>query len=239
MQTPVAAEGNLFARSDFRYWSYLQPDPSHHDALKGSRILVNGTQRFVADMVRFITVDLAASKKTSADWTVASVWGITGDGLLILLDRNRERLGKEDHWDMVRPLSVRWACPDVYVEESFISATFVRDATQAGIRIQPVTPDTDKITRSLPAASRVRSHTVFWPDYVTWLDEWEDEIAGFPAWAHDDQGDTFFYASRIASAHWTPPSGSQYVPTRAEPPDSAYEASTGMRGQIDLSRAEW
>jgi hypothetical protein len=35
MQTPVSAEGNLFARPDFRYWSYLNPDPSHHDPLQG------------------------------------------------------------------------------------------------------------------------------------------------------------------------------------------------------------
>jgi predicted phage terminase large subunit-like protein len=140
-------------------------------------------------MSRFITVDLAASKRTSADWTVAAVWGITGNGRLILLDRRRARMTEEEHWSLVRPLCARWACPDVYVEKSFISSTLVRDATQAGIRVQPVSPDTDKITRALPAANRVRAHTVHWPDYVDWLDEWEDELAGFPSWANDDQVD--------------------------------------------------
>jgi predicted phage terminase large subunit-like protein len=240
MQTPVSAEGNLFARPDFRYWSYLNPDPSHHDPLKGSRISIEGTSLFIGDMSRFITVDLAASKRTSADWTVAAVWGITGNGRLILLDRRRARMTEEEHWSLVRPLCARWACPDVYVEKSFISSTLVRDATQAGIRVQPVSPDTDKITRALPAANRIRAHTVHWPDYVDWLDEWEDELAGFPSWANDDQVDAFSYAARIASAHWTPPQDLPKVaPPRREPVDDEYQASTGLVTVLDLSRADW
>jgi predicted phage terminase large subunit-like protein len=240
MQTPVAAEGNLFARADFRYWQRLAPDPSHHDPLGGAQVAVDGVRLFLADMTRFITMDLAASKKTSADWTVASVWAITMDGRLLLLDRRRERIGEQDHAKLLEPLARLWAAPDVYVEKGFIGTTLVVDATKAGIRIQPVTPDTDKITRSIPAANRLRSHTVYWPDGVLWLDVWEDEIAGFPMWAHDDQADTFFYAARIASAHWTPPSK---VPVRPNghrtDMDRAYEAATGNRAGVDLTRADW
>jgi predicted phage terminase large subunit-like protein len=162
------------------------------------------------------------------------------DGRLLLLDRKRERIGESAHWDLLRPLAQRWAAPDVYVEKGFIGTTLVVDATKAGIRIQPVSPDTDKITRSIPAANRVRAHTVFWPDWVPWLDEWMDEIAGFPSWAHDDQADSFFYAARIASAHWTPPS---LAPMPGRPAftdvDRAYEAATGITGSVDLSRADW
>jgi predicted phage terminase large subunit-like protein len=239
MQAPVSAEGNLFARADFRYWSYVKPDRSHHDPLRGARLLVEGETLFVADMTRFVTVDLAASKKTSADWSVASVWGITGNGRLLLLDRKRVRLGEDQHWTFIAPLCRRWACPDVYVEKSFISSTLVRDATQDGIRIQMVTPDKDKITRSIPAANRVKTHTVHWPDYVEWLDEWEDEIAGFPAWPNDDQGDTFFYAARISSAHWTPPAKTPPRPPVRTEADAAYEAATGLRSPMDLSSADW
>jgi predicted phage terminase large subunit-like protein len=244
MQTPVSAKGNLFVRSDFRYWQYLDPDRSRHDVLHGARLSLEGQVHFVTDMTRFITVDLAASKKTSADWTVASVWGITGHGRLLLLDRRRARLGEEEHFKLVVPLAKRWACPDVYVEKSFISSTLVRDGTMLGLRIQPVNAESDKITRALPATGRVKSHTVAWPDYVDWLDEWEDEIAGFPVWAHDDQVDTFSYAARIASAHWTPPKGSDYHAEEATlralaPSHRAYEAATGMSGEVDLSRAEW
>lgn len=240
MQTPVAAEGNLFARADFRYWQYAAPDPSHHDPTGGQRIGLNGREMHLGDMTRFITMDLAASTKTSADWTVAAVWAISMHGELILLDRRRERIGESAHWDLLRPLVVKWAAPDVYVEKGFIGSTLVIDATQAGIRVRPVTPEKDKVTRSIPATNRVRAHSVYWPDFVPWLDEWCDEIAGFPTWAHDDQLDTLSYAARIASAHWTPP------PTRQPPmrkphdfTDDAFEAATGISGGVDLTAADW
>lgn len=240
MQSPVAAEGNLFARSDFRYWQKTAADNTHHDALLGMKVIVEGTALFLADMTRFITMDLAASTKTSADWTVASVWAITMDGRLLLLDRKRERLGESAHWSMLEPLVRLWACPDVYVEKGFIGTTMVIDATKSGVRILPVTPDTDKITRSIPAANRTRAHMTFWPEHASWLDEWEDEIAGFPTWANDDQLDTYSYAARIASAHWTPPVKTPPRPNgHRTDVDRAYEAATGQRGGVDLSRAEW
>jgi predicted phage terminase large subunit-like protein len=235
----VAAEGNLFARSDFRYWSSLPPDPSHHDPLRGARLQLDGVALFIADMVRFVTMDLAESLKRSADWTVASVWAISMDGRLILLDRRRQRVAESDHADFLRPLCVRWAAPDVYVEKGFIGTALVRDATKAGIRIQPLTPATDKITRAIPAANRVRSHLVFWPDFAEWLDEWEDEIAGFPTWAHDDQMDTLSYAAQISSSHWTPPADPVRPNTTRTDTDRAFEASTGRDAEVDLSRAVW
>jgi predicted phage terminase large subunit-like protein len=240
MQTPVAAEGNLFSRSDFRYWKYLPADRSHHDELGGARVEVEGVPLFLSDMTRFVTMDLADSLKASADWTVAAVWAITMDGRLLLLDRRRKRLNEVDHVTLLTPLCRRWAVPDVYVERGFIGTTLVRDATMAGIRIQPVTPEKDKVTRAIPAANRVRSHLVFWPDFAEWLDEWEDEIAGFPTWANDDQMDTFSYAARISGAHWTPPPKTP-PPMAGEhrPRDPAFEAATGLLGEVDLNRAEW
>ena len=243
MQTPVAAEGNLFHRDDFRYWLPLRPDPSHHDPLGGSRIELGGIVRYVADMTRFITVDLAASVKTSADWTVAAVWGITLDGDLVLLDRSRQRIGEAAHWALIKPLCVRWACPTVYVEKGFIGSTLVIDATRAGVRVLPVTPDKDKITRALPATERLKSHTVFWPDSsaAPWCDEWCDEIAGFPTWPHDDQADVFAYAARVVSAHWSPPpvDPEPYRPVTRTADDLAFEAATGVTGGVDFSRADW
>lgn len=243
MQTPVAAEGNLFHRDDFRYWTPLYPDRSHHDPLGGKRIEVGGIVRFVGDMTRFITVDLAASVKTSADWTVAAVWGITLDGDLVLLDRARQRIAEAAHWALLKPLCIRWACPTVYLERGFIGSTLVIDATRAGVRILPVTPDKDKITRALPATERLKSHSVFFPDTTAadWSDEWADEVAGFPSWPHDDMVDCFAYAARVASAHWTPPPidpepTRRYVPQAG---DLAFEAATGLRGGVDFSRVDW
>lgn len=240
MQTPVAAEGNLFRRADFRYWERVAPNRQHHDPTGGQRISVDGTIYYLGDCVRFITMDLAASKKTAADYTVAAVWAITLGGHLVLLDSRRSKVGEDDHFAMLDPLVKLWSCPDVYVERGFIGTTLVIDATRAGVRVQPVTPEKDKITRAIPAANRLRAHTVYWPAGVEWLDSWCDEIAGFPAWRNDDRVDTFSYASRIASAHVTPVRATRTPPPRpADDADVAYEASTGIRGGVDLSRAQW
>jgi predicted phage terminase large subunit-like protein len=248
MQTPVVAEGNLFRRDDVRYWYPLASDPSHHDALGGRRISIDGVSCHVGEMTRFITVDLAASTKTSADWTVASCWAISLDGHLILLDRRKARIGEADHWDLVRPMVLVWACPQVYVEKGFIGTTLVRDATRSGVRIEGVDADTDKVTRALPATQRLKAHMVLFPAGADWLDDALDELAEFPSGAHDDFVDTFSYAARIISAHWNPPATGAEAEALARREDTrvkdralsaAYESATGLRAVVDLNTAEW
>lgn len=243
MQTPVAAFGNLFKRDDARFWHRIHADTSHHDPTGGRRVVIDGKGYYVGDMTRFITVDLAASTKTSADWTVAVCWGITLDGWLVMLDMRRGRIEEGDHWGLIRPLCELWACPQVYVEKGFIGTTLVIDATRAGIRVAPVSPDKDKVTRALPATQRMASHTTFLPADAEWLDDVLDELAAFPSGAHDDIVDNFGYAGRIASAHWNPPAVDPDPPVRrpesAASADRAYEAATGMHAGVDLSRADW
>lgn len=235
-QDPVAAEGNLFNRADFRYWTSLPRNRDHHDVLGGERVWLpdDDTAVYLGDYWRFITVDLAGSKSTSADYTVASVWCLTGNGTLILLDRIRQRLEEGNHWQAIKPLTARWQALDVFVEKGFIGTTMVVDATRAGMRVRPVDPDKDKITRAIPATHRVAAHTVWFPAEVTWLDEVCDEVAGFPTWAHDDFVDTLAYAVRLTAANWNP---SDTKPTtRADPAADAiaqaFEASTGTYGTL-------
>lgn len=246
MQTPVLAQGNLFRRDDARFWSEAPADRTRHDQLGGRRVVVGEIIKYVSDMTRFITMDLAASKKTSADWTVASCWAISLEGELLLLDRHRARLGEEEHWDLVRPMTALWACPTVYVERGFIGTVLVRDATMAGIRILPLDVDTDKITRAIPATQRMKSHTTYFPQDAEWLDEWLDELAEFPSGTHDDQVDTFGHAARVASTHWTPPPNDPppdawetLARQREQVEERAYTSATGVEGGIDIARADW
>lgn len=239
-QTPVASEGNLFKRPDFRYWQGMPADTARHGVLRGQRVDLAGRVVMLDDCWRFITVDLAASKRTSADWTVASAWAISPDGDLVLLGRNRGRLAEAEHWDHVRPLQQRWAADTVFIEQSFISTTLAIDATAAGIPVQPLAADTDKVTRAIPATARVRQHRVWFPAGVDWLDEWCDELASFPSAAHDDQVDTLSYAARVVSAHWLPMESGEAVRARraSRPADGvieqAYTAATGTGSGVDL-----
>jgi predicted phage terminase large subunit-like protein len=246
-QNPVAAEGNLFRKADFRFWYESKRRRETFGPLGGLQIQMGQAEegqepalRLVGDMRRFITVDLAASTKTSADWTVAAVWGLTGDGHLILLDQARQRLEETDHFALVSPLAERWATKEIYVEVTFIGSTLVIDATKAGLRVQPLRPDKDKVTRAIPAANRVRQRRVWLPAGADWLGDWISELAEFPTGEHDDRVDTLSYAARVMAAHWHEPIDQPTVrPGPASAADQAYASNFGLGPVPDLSTTNW
>jgi predicted phage terminase large subunit-like protein len=199
-QAPTAPEGNFFRRATFRYWRPMEPWPDGRE-----RLDLDGRPVTVADAWRFLTIDPAASVRTSADWTVISAWALSVDGYLILLDRVRARVPEHDHFSMALPLMRTWGAGQVFIEKSWWSTTLVSDAHAAGVPVAPLAADTDKITRAIPAAGRLASGRVYWPAEAPWLDEWMDELAAFPRGAHDDQVDTFSSAARVVSGEYVPP----------------------------------
>jgi predicted phage terminase large subunit-like protein len=171
---------------------------------------------------------------------VAAVWGLTDDGLLVLLDQDRQRIEEAGHFSMIRPLAERWATTEVYVEKGFIGSTLVIDATKAGLRIRPLTPDKDKVTRALPAVNRVRAHRVWLPAGADWLGDWIAELAEFPSGAHDDRVDVLSYAARVMAAHWVEPSTLPTVTRGAErsPVLDAFASAFGA-AEPNLDTVDW
>lgn len=234
-QRPSALEGSLFKRSDWRYWRW----PDGEDA--AGQVVFLGDDRIARDLrgaYRFLTVDLAATKRTSSDYTVASAWGILPGGEVLLLDRVRDRVEDSGHWDLIAPLRQRWLGPydTTYVETAMFGTTFVYAAGQAGVPLQPLKADVDKVTRALAAAPLVRQHRVFLPAGAPWLDDWLGEHAEFPTGAHDDQVDTTGYMARVALAHWLPPDS--HAPPAARE-SQRYEADALGGSSIDLMRADF
>ena len=198
-QTPSAPEGNFFRRQTFRYWRHAEPWSDGRE-----RIDLEGKPVTMVDTWRFITMDFAASTKTEADYTVASVWALTLEGDLVLLDRIRAHIPDHDHFSAVQPLMTKWDVGQLWAEANWWSSTFVSDARNAGWSVGLLKADTDKITRAIPAAGRVHSGKVYWPAQAEWLEEWESELLTFPKATHDDQVDTLSYAARIVVQEWSP-----------------------------------
>jgi predicted phage terminase large subunit-like protein len=225
-QQPTAAVGNFFRRQAYRYWRPVVgvPDPAvilAKRTMHGAWIDLEGRRVDLTDhgVWRFATCDLAASEKTSADWTVVSVWAIDREGDLILLDRSRAQVEMADHFTLAKPLRDRWRYDVLFVPREYWSKTLIIDARAAGIPVNEVTTDKDKLTRAIPAAGRLHAGKVWFPgkEQAPWLDTWESELASFPRGAHDDQVDTFSAAARVAAAHWVPP------PPPSRPPPPAHE----------------
>ncbi|WP_431728593.1 phage terminase large subunit [Verrucosispora sp. TAA-831] len=187
-QRPSPAEGNLFKRIWWRYWS-----PG-----AGTRINLGPRTYDLRDCWRFATVDLAASTKTSADWTVISAWARTINGDLVLLDRVRARIGEAEHFTHARSLVERWKLDTVFVEATQHGLTLVREATNAGIPITPLEAETDKVTRALPASAWCSNGRIWLPAGAWWTRLWVDEHAAFPTGRNDDQVDTLSYAVRVS-----------------------------------------
>jgi predicted phage terminase large subunit-like protein len=156
------------------------------------------------DCWRFATVDLAASTRTAADYTVIAAWARTPAGDLVLLDRVRAKVGEEEHFGSARPLVERWRLDTMFVEASQHGTTLVREASTAGIPITPLYAEQDKFTRALPASAWCSSGRVWLPSGAWWVQEWVDEAAAFPNATHDDQIDVLAWAVRVAATKWAP-----------------------------------
>lgn len=201
-QRPAPDEGGIFKREWIRYWT--RPDPEGMVVLH----VPGGDNRHVdLDVIEvFATVDLAASVKQTADYTVVSTWGLTKERDLILVDRERGRFEGPDHGPMIRRAYERWDHDWIGVEAVAYQLTLVQELARKGLPVRPLRPDKDKVARALTAAARLEMGTVYLPKAAPWLSEFEAELLTFPNAAHDDQVDTFSYAAIHAARnpHRTP-----------------------------------
>lgn len=227
-QRPAPAEGGLFKRAGFKFWTFCDVPSLGRPAL-----LMDGREVYLETLYKFLTVDLAASTKTSADYTVAAVWGITMDGDLVLLDGLRKKLDPSMHWSEIKALRAKWDAGPVHVEAAMNATTLVYEAGRDGVPIEELKPDKDKLTRALPAAARVDSGRMWVPSITVapWIADWLDELAAFPNAAHDDVPDNFGYAARVAIAHW--------LPMESAESELARETSRGSSEFVDLMSAGW
>jgi predicted phage terminase large subunit-like protein len=228
-QRPSPAEGGLFKRLWWRYWS-MAP------ATEGVERIDLGGRIFPLSVCwRFITGDLAASTRTSADYTVAAAWALTTDGDLILLDRVKAKVGEANHFDLFRPLAERWQVDTAFIEKSFHTSTLAIDATNGGLHITPIDAEGDKFSRALPYSARVSSGRVWLPAGASWTGDWVDEHSGFPNGSHDDQVDVGSYATRVAVTKWSPvPFQGQHLRAR---PSRTTDPFTGPA--VDFMRTEF
>lgn len=192
----------MFRQSDFRHWRYADVAVGRVMLLGQCDTLGEFTPdpagRYVRPETcwRFITVDLAKSLKTSADWTVISVWAVAPLGELLLVDRGRRRMTEDDHWPAIQALMTTHAVAYVAIESRMLTTTVVYEAGRANAPYKELVAAKDKVERALPAMRRVQQHRTFFPADAEWLGEWEAEHMKFPDdGEHDDQVDTHAYAA--------------------------------------------
>lgn len=210
-QRPAPAEGGLFKRLWWRYWS-----PAPRLSYGSERLDLAGRIFNLSECWRFITGDLAASTRTSADYTVAAAWALTLDGDLVLLDYERARVGEANHYDLFRPLADRWRVDTAFVEATQHSMTLTAEATRSGLHVTPLKADADKFSRALPYSARASAGRVWLPAGSPKVDAFVTEHASFPNGSHDDLVDVGAYAVRVAITQWAPQKLPPYVRTHRD-----------------------
>lgn len=153
--------------------------------------------------VHFAIMDVANSKRTSADWTVISNWAFDPwTNTLILVDRFRDRVNTDEYVDAIEgfyELQRPEAEPLLLgVEDKTFGTSLINDLRRdrPGWVVVPLKAEYDKISRNTPYAKGVAAGRVWFPDplLVPWAVNWENEHSNFWRGTYDDQVDCGGYA---------------------------------------------
>lgn len=179
-QRPAPEGGSVFRREWFRYYTNSG----------GTYKVGDGHQVECDKCWTFSTVDLAASTKTSADYTVISTWSVTPHNQILLLDSVKARLEGPDQVPLIQRTYERWKPSFIAIEKVGYQLALIQAAIRSGLPVRECGVDKDKLSRALPAAARMESGQVFFPSAASWLTDFESELLAFPHGQHDDQVDT-------------------------------------------------
>jgi len=194
---PFIAEGNLI-RKPFQHYTVEDQDGKEVYTLRfldGKVLTLHEDQT-----VRFGALDLAESKKKTADWTALGSFVVTKTSPRYLLVREmvRSRVSTEEHAPFLVRESARMKLGYTLIEKATFGTNLIGIMRrQNKIKVRPVKADTDKVTRAngtiVPA---LEMRQLFFPALGTadWYPEYEKELLRFDNGTHDDQVDVTAYA---------------------------------------------
>lgn len=193
-QKPTIEGGNMFKQETFRYWT---PENTQNGLIYNYQTPSGNRKSVREDQIwRFTTLDLAASEKKTADWTVAAIWGVTPDRELLLLDLQRRRMESPEHEAFVRSIGVKYKIRYHGVEKSTYGLTLIQICRRMGIPVIELLPDKDKVSRAWPAVGFIEQGALYFPYSASWLSKFELELQQFPYGANDDMVDCVSYAAK-------------------------------------------
>ncbi len=189
-QRPQPASGGIFKRKYFRYFEQTE---NHFILTQGEneRLIEIKSCKF------FITVDLAISLATNADYTVLLVAAITNNNEIIVVDIIRKRVEANEHIEILKDIYMRYKPILIGIESVQYQSALIKNAASIGIPVKELKPDADKFTRALPMAAKIELGQVYFKKNANWLSDFENELITFPRAKHDDQVDALSYQIQL------------------------------------------
>jgi predicted phage terminase large subunit-like protein len=189
-QRPMPASGAQFRaewirryRIDARYVYLDTPD--------GEKIYA------IADCRCIATLDLAISKKETADYTVVASWLITPGNELVLREIIRKRMSNPEQQTAIKNAHSKWHYDTIHIESVAYQLTLVQQLLPLGIPATPFHVEGDKVARASTASVFYAGSMIYHPVWAQWLEAFEEELLMFPKAEHDDQVDVVSMAARL------------------------------------------
>ena len=164
MGRPTSAEGNIFKREWWKYYSKL-PD----------NIPLIG-----------ISVDATFKDSDTSDFVAIEVWGkLNSDYYLI--DLIKKRMDFPDTLRAVKHMASKYPQKhSVLVEDKANGSAIISMLRHEIEGIIPITPKESKVARANAITGIVEGGNVYLPEYADFTGEFVEEFASFPNGVHDD-----------------------------------------------------
>ena len=187
-QRPGAAAGNLVKKESFKYCT-----------LENGILSLGETKKYILSQCKvFQTCDPAASEKSSADDFVLATWVQTPFNDLALIDILKTRMETPAQVPLFRQQYTKWRPLQQWVETNGLGISLYQHLVAEGLPIGKLnTGRSDKLTRFIPAATRITAGSVYFLAGAYWLNDYETELLGFPNVKQDGQVDVTSYACQV------------------------------------------
>ena len=195
-QRPSPAEGIEFKRDDMRYWDYSEDDKYYllKDGEEVEKVLISQCREFQ-------TVDVAASEKTTSDYTVVTTFAATPSKKLICIDSNRQHYEIQLVGKFLMKENDKYDKPRQWIETFGHGLGPFKELTKKGYPVSELKKEhgsqVDKIMRAQSAVALCQNHRFFFPKGKEFVSAFEEEMVAFPKGKNDDQVDTLSYAARL------------------------------------------
>lgn len=191
-QRPSAAAGNLVKKEHFKYCT-----------LENGVLSLSENKKFMLSQCKvFQTCDPAASEKASADDFVLATWAQTPQNDLALIDILKTRMETPVQVPLFRQQYTKWRPLQQWVETNGLGISLYQHLIAEGLPIGKLNAGkADKLTRFIPAATRITAGAVYFLAGTPWLNDYEAELLGFPNVKQNGQVDVTSYACQIVIEH--------------------------------------
>ena len=143
--------------------------------------------------------DIATKAGANNDYSVCTTWLVKKNDDAYLIDVFRRKLIFPDLLREVERLEALHRPDAILIEDVGSGSSLIQQLRTKRLKIIPIKPDGDKITRMQVHSPAIEAGKVFMPVSAPWLDQLRFEIAAFPNGSHDDQIDSISQALGWAS----------------------------------------